>query len=437
MNREMNKIVPGLIFVLSCCVFWPQTLAANAVWAVNVGGPAYEASDGTRFVSEESVAGGEISTLDSVLGTQDPFLYQGYRVGEISIDHAVEPGTYALTFHFAEPLDIAQGERLFDVIAEGRTVIDGLDVMLSRDGKTKSALTVTVPGIEVTDGELNIRLQSEKSAPVLSAVVVSKNHIVSTGWEVVWSDEFSRSGTLDPALWSVDLWPARVVNDEDQAYTDRQKNLRVEGGFLVIEAHKEDFEGARYTSARIHSSGKADLLYGRVETRARVPVGKGTWSAIWMLPSDPFRYATTCQSGDLWQGVDDCDAWPNSGEIDILEHVGYQAGHIHGTVHNRAYYWKNWQQRKGRLLQDGIGEQFHVYAMEWTPERIDLFVDDVLYFSYVNEHSGWQAWPYDHAFHMVLNLAIGGAWGRAGGGIDDSVFPQKMLVDYVRVFRRQ
>ena len=122
-------------------------LAADAVWAVNVGGPAYEASDGTRFASEESVAGGEISTLDSVLGTQDTFLYQSYRVGEISIDRPVESGTYVLTFHFAEPLDIAQGERLFDVIVEGRTVIDGLDVMLSRDGKPSRHLRSRCQGL--------------------------------------------------------------------------------------------------------------------------------------------------------------------------------------------------------------------------------------------------------------------------------------------------
>jgi beta-glucanase (GH16 family) len=182
--------------------------------------------------------------------------------------------------------------------------------------------------------------------------------------------------------------------------------------------------------------GKGDVHYGRIEARARLPVGKGSWAAIWMLPSDPFRYASNCVTGDAWQGVDSCDAWPNSGEIDIMEHVGYEAGHIHGTVHNRAYYWRNWQQRKGRILVEGVGEDFHVYALEWTPERIDIFVDDVRYFTYMNEGAGWRGWPYDHPFHLVLNLAIGGAWGRAGGGIDDRAFPQRMEVDYVRVFRK-
>ena len=119
-----------------------------------------------------------------------------------------------------------------------------------------------------------------------------------------------------------------------------------------------------------------------------------------------------------------------------MEHVGYQMNHVHGTVHNEAYYWAKWEQRKGRILLDAVDENFHVYALEWSPERIDIFVDDALYFTYVNEGNGWNAWPYDHAFHVILNIAVGGAWGRAGGPVDESIFPQRMLVDYVRVFSR-
>jgi beta-glucanase (GH16 family) len=155
-----------------------------------------------------------------------------------------------------------------------------------------------------------------------------------------------------------------------------------------------------------------------------------------MLPSAPFRYATTCEEGDKWQGSADCDAWPNSGEIDIMEHVGYEMGHVHGTVHNEAYYWAKWEQRKGRIIVDDVHEAFHVYAIEWTPEKIDVFLDETLYFTYVNENDGWRSWPYDHPFHLVLNIAVGGMWGRAGGGIDDTIFPQKMIVDYVRFFER-
>jgi beta-glucanase (GH16 family) len=106
-------------------------------------------------------------------------------------------------------------------------------------------------------------------------------------------------------------------------------------------------------------------------------------------------------------------------------------------VHTKAYYWLVWEQRKGRIVLDDVADAFHVYAVEWTPERIDVFVDNSLYFSYMNEHEGWREWPFDKAFHLIMNLAVGGAWGRAGGPIDDTVFPQRMLVDYVRVYQKQ
>jgi beta-glucanase (GH16 family) len=410
--------------------------AEPVVWAVNVGGPAYRASDGTDYEAEAFVSGGTPGTLENVKGSQDPLLYRTFREGDVRIARPLANGRYDVTFHFAEHAPLGGGERVFDALVQGRVVIRGLDVMSSRDGKVESALTVTIPGIEIADGELNVQFAAAVGEPVLSAFVVRPASPARTGWELVWSDEFERDGPIDGEKWTIDEWPARVVNDEDQAYTAREQNLRVENGHLVIEAHKEDYGNAAYTSGRVHSQGKGDFLYGRFEARAMLPRGKGTWAAIWMLPSDPFRYATMCREGDTWQGSETCDAWPNSGEIDILEHVGYEMGHVHGTVHNRAYYWINWEQRKGRILLDGVDQRWHVYALEWSPERIDIFVDDTLYFTYVNEKNDWQSWPYDHPFHLILNLAVGGAWGRAGGGIDDDVFPQRMLVDYVRVYRR-
>ncbi|MBT8102263.1 MAG: family 16 glycosylhydrolase [Gammaproteobacteria bacterium] len=412
-----------------------DALETDVVWAINVGGPAYTGIDGTEYDSEESVSGGEIGTMETVKGSQDATLYKSYREGDIRIAHAIGNGTYDITFHFAEPKSYERGDRVFDAFAEDEQVIDDLDVMLFRDGKIESALTVTAPNVVVDDGELNIRFEASVDQPTLSALVVRNKNRPTSSWELVWSDEFD-SATLDDAKWSPNIWPPRKVNDEDQAYTAREENLRIEDGKLLIEAHKEDYDGARYTSGRVHSDGKGDFLYGRFEVRAKLPAGKGTWPAIWMLPSDPFRYATTCEEGEDWQGSDDCDAWPNSGEIDIMEHVGYQMGHIHGTVHNVAYYWRNWEQRKGRILIDNVDEDFHVYALEWTPERIDAYVDDSHYFTYVNENSGWRVWPYDQPFHVILNIAIGGAWGRSGGGIDDEIFPTQMLVDYVRVYER-
>ncbi len=410
--------------------------ASDLVWAVNVAGDAYTGIDGVEYVAEEFVSGGETGRMETVKGSQDPVLYQTYREGDVRIARPMANGTYDVTFHFAEPDEVGGNERVFDAFAEGQRVIEDLDVMLFRDGKVFSALTVTAPNVEVTDGELNISFEASIGEPTLSALVVRSKNRPTGEWELVWNDEFD-GDTIDETKWSPNIWPPRKVNDEDQAYTGREKNLRVEDGALIIEAHKEDYEDASYTSGRLHSEGKGDFLYGRFEVRAKLPRGQGTWAAIWMLPSDPYKYSTTCEPGEDWQGSDTCDAWPNSGEIDIMEHVGYQMGHVHGTVHNEAYYWLKWEQRKGRVLLDDVDEEFRVYALEWSPDRIDIFVDDTHYFTYVNEGTGWNAWPYDHAYNLILNVAIGGAWGRAGGPIDDSIFPQRMLVDYVRVYRQK
>ncbi len=414
----------------------PDSAAASElIWATNVGGTGFTGMDGTEYGAESSVTGGEIRTMSVVKGSQDAFLYQEFREGDVRVEHAVPDGTYDVTLHFAEPDQIGGGERLFDTYIEDRLVIDDLDIMASRDGKVESALTVTIPDVEVRDGAVSVRFDASVRAPVLSAIAVRLPHTRDPAWRLTWSDEFD-GDSLDLEKWSHNIWDARKVNDEDQAYTSRPRNLRLEDGLLVIEAHKEDYGNAKYTSARIHTEGKGDFLFGRFEIRAQLPRGMGSWPAIWMLPSDPYRYSTSCEEGEDWQGSATCDAWPNSGEIDIMEHVGYQMGHVHGTVHNEAYYWLKWEQRKGRILLDDLDKNFHEYVLEWTPERIDIYLDDTLYFTYVNENDGWRSWPYDHPFNLILNVAVGGMWGRAGGGIDDSIFPQRMLVDYVRVYER-
>jgi licheninase len=254
-------------------------------------------------------------------------------------------------------------------------------------------------------------------------------------WELDWSDEFDAEGGPDPARWSAELWAPRRVNRESQAYTDHERNLRVEGGRLVIEAHRRSGDGEGYTSARIHSRGKGDLLYGRVDIRARLPSGQGTWAALWMLPSDPFRYASNCESDEEWHGNPDCDAWPNSGEIDIMEHVGYEMSVVHATVHNRDAHGGGPRQVSGTIEALGLEERFHVYSLEWSPQRIDIYLDGTVYYTYLNQGNGWEEWPFDHPFHVIMNLAIGGDWGEAGGPIDASIFPTALEVDYVRVFR--
>ena len=436
MSKSLKYLVVGVMCMMSAACRGPEA-ERDFIWAVNVGGGAHTGVDGIEYRAEEFVSGGKLGELDEVLGSQDAVLYHTYREGDVRVDRPIANGVYDVILHFAEPAEIEGGERVFDVIVNGQPVIRELDVMSLRDGKIKSALTVAAPDIEVTDGRLSISFSATALDPVLSALVVRAKAQGTGSWRLVWADEFDYAGPPDPTKWNVEEWAARVVNDEDQAYTARSENVRVEDGHLIIEAHKEDYEDALYTSARMQSQGKGDFLYGRFEVRAKLPSGKGTWPAIWMLPSDPFTYATTCSDDPDWQGSANCDAWPNSGEMDIMEHVGYQMGHIHGTVHTKAYYWAVWEQRKGRVVLNDVDTAFHNYVLEWSPQRIDVYVDDTLYFTYVNEGTGWEAWPFDQPFHVILNIAVGGMWGRAGGGIDDGIFPQRMVVDYVRVYKQR
>jgi len=405
------------------------------VWALNVGGTEYLGVDGITYQADSSSISGEVGNIEIIKGSQDSVIYQSYRTGDLHINKAMDNGLYDIIFKFAEPEDSSVGTRVFDVFAEKQLVIDDLDVRLARDGKHISALARAVYNVEVTDGQLDISFLASKGKAILNAVIVRRKEIAPKQWEVVWADEFDYEGKPDSNKWNYDIWPAHKVNSEDQTYTDRLKNVHVKNGNLIITAHKETLGNAKYTSGRIHALGKGDFLYGRVDVRAKLPAGQGTWSAIWMLPSNPYKYATSCQENEDWQGSSTCDAWPNSGEIDIMEHVGYDMQTIHGTVHNKAYYWANWEQRKGSIEGQNVEQAFHLYSVEWTPESITVFFDNTPYFFYRNESSGWRAWPYDHPYHIILNLAIGGMWGKAGGPIDDSIFPVSMEVDYVRIFK--
>ena len=242
---------------------------------------------------------------------------------------------------------------------------------------------------------------------------------------LVWSDEFEQPGLPDTSAWGYDVGDGCPTlcgwgNDELQSYTARRpENARVEDGHLIIEARREPVGSRDYTSARLVTRGNGDWTYGRFEIRARLPSGTGTWPAIWMLPTD------TAYGG-----------WPASGEIDIMEHVGFAPDSIHGSVHTAAYNHVQGTQRTDRIAVRDCEQAFHVYAVEWTPERIDFFVDGTRYHSFANEGSGYRAWPFDRPFHLILNVAVGGGWGGAKG-VDDRIWPQRLEVDYVRVFQHR
>jgi len=189
----------------------------------------------------------------------------------------------------------------------------------------------------------------------------------------------------------------------------------VEKGNLVIEARKENWEGSKYTSARLLTRGKFAFKYGTIEVKAKLPKGRGTWPAIWMLSEDLKK-------------------WPNDGEIDIMEHVGYHQGFIHASIHTKNYNHLMATQKTDTLKVEDASEKFHVYKADWTPEKIDFYIDDKKFFSYENEAKTYETWPFDKPYFIILNLAIGGMWGGKEG-IDDTIFPQKYYIDYVRFYK--
>jgi len=235
----------------------------------------------------------------------------------------------------------------------------------------------------------------------------------------VWQDEFDYNGLPDTTKWSYDTEgnEAGWGNYEAQHYTGaNEKNARVENGVLQIIAQKQDFGGKAYTSARLVS--KADWKYGKIEVRAKLPPAMGTWSAIWMMPAN-------------WSFND--GNWPDVGEIDIMEHVGHDLGVIHASAHSKDYQWQAQTQKTATIDVPDATEKFHSYTLEWTPDVLKATVDDSLYFEYKNEGLGKTKWPYDKPFYLIINVAVGGAWG---GEVDDSAFPQVMEVDYVKVYQK-
>lgn len=238
-------------------------------------------------------------------------------------------------------------------------------------------------------------------------------------YQVVWSDEFDYSGLPDSAKWNYDVGGNGWGNHELEYYTSKRlENARVENGNLVIEAKKESWQGMNYTSARLLTKGKMSWQYGKVEVRAKLPRGRGTWPAIWMLgDTDPLK-------------------WPDDGEVDIMEHVGFDQGVIHGSVHTKKYNWVIGNGKTATTKVADCSDSFHVYTVEWDNNNLKISVDSNSYMSYSNERSGYDAWPFDNKLFLILNIAVGGDWGGQKG-VDDSIFPQQMLIDYVRVYQRK
>jgi beta-glucanase (GH16 family) len=242
----------------------------------------------------------------------------------------------------------------------------------------------------------------------------------ASGWKLTWSDEFNNKGLPDSNKWNYNVGGHGWGNNELQYYTANDTlNSIVENGHFKIIARKQSKENRQYTSARLVTENKADFKYGRIEISAKLPKGRGTWPAIWMLGKNIKEVP-----------------WPACGEIDIMEHVGYEKDSIFGTIHTEAYnHMKGTQKGKG-IFSNNPYDLFHVYAIEWTPEKIDFIMDGVIYNHVINEHLSEKEWPFDQPFYLIINLAIGGGWGGKMG-VDETVFPATLEVDYVRYFQNK
>ena len=251
---------------------------------------------------------------------------------------------------------------------------------------------------------------------------------ISENWELLWSDEFN-DVELDLTKWNKLNWKPGWVNNELQAYTDRDTNIFLENGHLVLQGNIEpgysgtDYVGnnyvADYTSGRVNTDDKFSTTYGRFDIKAKLPAGKGSWPAIWML-------------GESISSI----GWPQCGEIDIMEHVGYDQGLVHGSIHTQDYNHMYGTQKSGSKYVDDVTDAFHVYSLEWSPFYLRYLIDNEPFFFVYNDSNGdFGKWPFNDPHYLILNLAIGGDWGGVQG-VSASAFPMKMHIDYVRVYKK-
>ena len=258
-----------------------------------------------------------------------------------------------------------------------------------------------------------------KTLLIACGVLTAVAGVRAGDWKLVWADEFNYSGLPDPAKW--DYEAGFVRNHESQYYTRaRLENARVENGLLVIECKKEHYKpehhaAVEYTAASLITEGKASWCYGRIEMRAKLPKGKGVWPALWIMGTN--RNAV---------------GWPACGETDIMELVGKDPNTIHGTLHFGAK--GKHKSDGGKFAADRPSDGFHIYAVEWFPDRIDFFYDTNKYHTVKLDKAGpGAANPFRQPHYLLLNFALGGGWG---GPVDDANLPQKYLIDYVRVYQQ-
>jgi beta-glucanase (GH16 family) len=294
-------------------------------------------------------------------------------------------------------------------------VIFALGVAGCTSGGSAETTTTVTPSTTTTT------LPPETTTTTTTIVPPPPTPIEIDGWDLVWSDEFDGTD-VDPANWNYDIGGWGWGNGEAQYYTDRPENANLKNGLLIIALRQEKIENSYYTSARLKTEGLQEFQYGRIEARMKVPRGSGTWPAFWMLG------ATFERDGD-----DPATAWPNAGEIDVMEHVGRKPQVTYGTIHGPGYAGAG--SLGGWNTQDfDIADEFHTYAIEWDEEGIEWLFDGEPFYDIEPDNIGNREWVYDQPFFLIVNLALGGTFG--GNIALDLEYPLYLYVDHIRVYER-
>ena len=327
-----------------------------------------------------------------------------------TVNAPAEGGTYTVNVTTTgKEWGVAMGEDFFTIKTQNTAAQTG-------------TITITVPAnpvAEARSGAVTVMSGvARKTITVTQAAAEQAAYDAPEGYKLVWQDEFNEGTELNPADWTHEVQNSGWVNNELQNYVNHTTPggalvTEVKNGSLLIHCLKED---GKIYSGRVYAKQKQGWTYGYIEARIKLPKGKGTWPAFWMMPVN-FK------------------SWPADGEIDIMEEVGGRANYVSSSLHANAHVHSNGTQVTHEMFCEGAEDDFHTYAIQWTGENITTFVDGQVQLSYDNRGLGRDDWPYDDPFYVILNLAWGGSWGGTYG-IDEGALPATMEVDYVRVFQK-
>jgi beta-glucanase (GH16 family) len=361
---------------------------------------------------------------DDLKSTASPQLYRTRRIGVRSYSIPVgRPATYAVTLYLAEDRGALPGTRVFDVLAEGVAVAANVDSAAAVASGKPDHIVFTTP---VTDGRLTLRFVARVGEPQVSAVKIAAMRRSTAPAGVRWHDEFDGPAGQrpNPARWAFDRGVGASPgwgNDELETYTARPENAALDGqGALAITARRERFRGhdgevRSYTSARIKTQKRYWFTYGEAAARIRVPAGRGIWPAFWAVGENVYHVG-----------------WPASGEIDVFEILASDPLSIWGSVHGPRRQGRPYGASERIRLAQSAAADFHVYSVLWVPGAIQMRLDGVRYATYTPEDLGpHRHWVYDHPFHLLLNVAVGGKGSNPPQA--STPFPATMLVDWVRV----